>query len=1372
MMSLRVARNLLIALFACVAGLLPVAVLAPFSVTLGSLRLGALGTVPWGVVGGIVPWLLVTLVTGIGAVVAAYSARNLLGQNRLRRFAVLEVVAVTALASAVVAPSLVQLALGWTVGGLAVAGLVGHADTPAARRSSRVVAVRLLVGDVALWAAVVVTAVELGTVRLDALGAAVSAASPGMVTILALLVVLAAVARSALVPMHRWLPETAEAPSPVSAMLHAGLVNGVGVLGLLLWPVVSASLAARGLLLGLAVATALLGTALVRTRPDVKGRLAASTTAQMGYLGVQVALGLPAAVLAHLVGHGMWKASMFLGAGGAVERARHGVNPPSQASGRHTWVSLMAAVLVVVGAAMVPGPWGATLLVGPAAALPVVLAAAALAAALLGARRLGTRAHAVASVGAVLAVVAYLLGLRALTTATESLLSPATPTWGEPGAVAVGVLVVVLLGVGASFWWLDRLARAGGARRVVDAVAAVSLPPRTLRQLTMPAAGVDPDVATAATSAPSTDQVARTRALLLAASDIVSPAWPLESFVASNPLASLEGLEFHDALALASRTWGSATGPSADLFDRALEAGRIDDESLARGCASLLGGRQPLVGDVALVDVVRAVLVNDSGPAVSQAAATPAYVNLLISRVYGDASWPTARGGVWAAARADAALDLGLGVSGARTLALSLPADPLAAVAVMLEQHDGSGDSQVAVLGRLLTDRAGWAAHIAWRLRQGVVLPVATSADPAVATTDAYADLVSVGLLASLIHGETRPAAAPPRPHVDPQTILNRLGVDVARVAEADLADLTAFIGLVVAYGVPRLRLEVWEAAVRRPLMESVQSRASTLIGGTGGIGGSARTLGGPDAQVVLCIDVRSERLRRHLEATGPWETYGAAGFFGLPLTHVSPTGAVSERCPVLIRPDHTVREAVSVRRWSWSTAELSDALHGAEARPFTPFTLAEGSGWVLGPLAALRTAAPSWWARRAGSLRRSAGAPTRGTLAVVTPTDVAASSSYTTAPHVHEGFARPELVDLAAAFLRSTGLVELAPVVVLCGHEGAATNNPHLAAYDCGACGGRSGDVSARAMVQALSDPRVVAGLLELGLDVRGTAFVAAVHDTTRDRVTLLDVDVEAGSTLARLAADLDLASDAVARDRTQDLPQADPTTSVARRRRHLDRRAADWAQVRPEWGLAGNTAMVIGPRSLTAGSNLAGRVFLQSYRPDIDPDGELLESLMAGPLVVAQWISTAYWCSTVDPERFGAGDKTTHNIVIGAQGTEHALSGVLTGVRGDLRVGLPWQAVSAYAPFDGRWSGLPKHDPVRLLAIVCASPATVDAVLVRQPQLARLVLGGWISLEVIDPADGRLQRLDPEHGWVDDPTRPGSIDLSGDRTDALASE
>ncbi len=1352
-MSLRAARNLTVLLLASVLALLPVVVVSPVTWTLGVLDLGPLGPVTFGVVGGLVPWLLLVLIAGIGAVVAAYAARNLLGQPRLGRFAVLEVVAVVALATAVVAPSLVQLALGWTVGGLAVAGLVGHAGTSAARRSSHVVALRLLVGDAALWAAVAVTAVELGTVRLDELPAAVSAAPAGTVTLIALLVVAAGVARSALVPAHRWLPETAEAPSPVSALLHAGLVNGVGVLGLLLWPLLAASVPARGVLLGLAVATALLGTAQVRTRPDVKGRLAASTTAQMGYLGVQVALGLPAAVLAHLVGHGMWKASLFLGAGGAVERARHGVTTPARAGRRRTWVSVAAAVGVVGVASAVPGPWGAPLLVGPAAALPVVLAAVALGAALLGARRLGTRAHAAACAFAVLAVVGYLLGLRALTSSTEPLFASATPAWGQVGAPAVSVLVLVLLAAGAAFWWLDRRARAGGARRIVDAVALTALPPRTLRRGTDPVGVLDPDLTAAAATVPSDEQVTRTRALLDAAGDIVSPAWPLESFVASNPLASLESLEFHDALALASRTWGSAAGPTADLFGRALSAGRIDDEALVHGCARFLDGRDPQCGCVARLDVVRALLLHDDAPGTPGRRARSAYADLLIARVYGDAAWPTAPGGVWAAARADAALDAALGITGARDVAMALPADPVHAVALMLEDLETSGEPRIELLSSLLTDGAGWAAHVAWRLRQGVALPITASVDGDTAKADAYADLVSVRLLASLTHRETRPAAASSGPSLDPEGVLHDLGVEVARLGVGDRHEVTALIEEVLSYGVARLRLEVWEAAVRRPLVRAVRARAGELAKGEGGIGGCPRPPGGPDAQVVLCIDVRSERLRRHLEATGPWETYGAAGFFGLPLRHISPTGAASERCPVLLRPDRTVRETPIARRWSWSTTETADALHGVEGRPFTPFTLAEASGWVLGPLAALRTAAPAWWSHRAADLRHAAGAPTHGALGVITPADPPASSTRAGGPDSGTGFDLTELVDLAASFLLSTGLVEPAPVVVLCGHGAAATNNPHLAAYDCGACGGRSGDVSARTMVLALSDPRVAAGLLARGVDVRGTEFVAAVHDTTRDRVTVLDADVVPGSTLARLVTDLGLAGDAVVRERAADLPQADPTASTWKLRHHVDRRAADWAQVRPEWGLAGNVAMVIGPRSLTVGSNLAGRVFLQSYRSDVDPDGDLLEALMAGPLVVAQWISTAYWCSTVDPDRFGAGDKTTHNIVIGAEGTEHALSGVLTGVRGDLRIGLPWQAVSAHAPVEGRWTGLPQHDPVRLLGLVCAPPATVDAVLARQPQLARLVLGGWIALQVIDPTDGGLRRLDPRHGWVEDP-------------------
>jgi uncharacterized protein YbcC (UPF0753/DUF2309 family) len=134
----------------------------------------------------------------------------------------------------------------------------------------------------------------------------------------------------------------------------------------------------------------------------------------------------------------------------------------------------------------------------------------------------------------------------------------------------------------------------------------------------------------------------------------------------------------------------------------------------------------------------------------------------------------------------------------------------------------------------------------------------------------------------------------------------------------------------------------------------------------------------------------------------------------------------------------------------------------------------------------------------------------------------------------------------------------------------------------------------------------------------------------------------------------------------------------------------------------------------------------------------------------VVAQWITQQYLCSTIDPERFGAGDKTTHNVVAPADGVG-LLSAVLTGARGDLRVGLPWQAVSAHAPEGSSWGGaLPQHDPVRLQVLVHAPRARVEEALREVPDAARLVVGGWIALTVVEPEDGRLWERDVERGWV----------------------
>ncbi len=204
--------------------------------------------------------------------------------------------------------------------------------------------------------------------------------------------------------------------------------------------------------------------------------------------------------------------------------------------------------------------------------------------------------------------------------------------------------------------------------------------------------------------------------------------------------------------------------------------------------------------------------------------------------------------------------------------------------------------------------------------------------------------------------------------------------------------------------------------------------------------------------------------------------------------------------------------------------------------------------------------------------------------------------------------------------------------------------------------------------------------------------------------------------SDLLHLRRDLAIAGRAQADERMRRLPG----TGHGRPRM----RARDWAQVRPEWGLARNAAFVIGPRSLTAGLDLECRAFLHSYRTEADPDGSGLETILTAPLVVAEWINLQYYFSTVDPDLFGAGDKTLHNVV--------GLHGVQTGPGGDLRIGLPRQATFA--------GERPYHEPMRLLAVVEAPRDRIGAIIDRNAILREMLGGGWVAM---------CARSDPNEDW-----------------------
>ena len=714
--------------------------------------------------------------------------------------------------------------------------------------------------------------------------------------------------------------------------------------------------------------------------------------------------------------------------------------------------------------------------------------------------------------------------------------------------------------------------------------------------------------------------------------------------------------------------------------------------------------------------------------------------------------WPGASG-PWHELRATApGLDTLLHLRGAGDVVAALPAEPTAAIAALLEHLGVAPPDRPDLLARLLARDPGWPAHLAWRARRarlGQDAGIDISHEPE-APARLLEELVATRLALEVVVAQSHAPRLLGRTLVADDLVGGSTHVRLARLVAAgashglvggeltdrEVRELARILTPLARGGLGRLRGEVLEHAFRRALLGRIGAPTRDLASQSRMASALARP--GTQAQVVTCIDVRSERLRRHLEALGPWETLGAAGFFGIPLRHTSVTGAATERTPALLRPVVAVTERPRrTHGLAGSANALGSAVRTVEGSPVLSFGWAEAVGWLLAPFILLTTAMPRHARRLRDTFRRRVGTPSGGYLKVV------------------EDVGLPTLVEAASGFLASLGTHQLAPLVVLTGHGGQVTNNPHVAAYDCGACGGSAGDVNARAMAQTLNDPRVRAALRARGASLPDrTWFVAALHDTTRDVVDILDrheVPEQVHDVLDRLEHDLSDAGDRVRSERLDLLPDA-RRGSGRRLRRHVDNRATDWAQPRPEWGLAGAAAIVVGPRDLTTGLELDGRVFLQSYRPDLDPDGAILEQLLTAPVIVAQWITAQYWASTVDPHRFGAGDKTTHNVI----GDGIKVSAVVTGTRGDLRIGLPWQAVSATAPDHNPsrpkepWRASTRHEPVRLLTLVNAETTTVEVILARQPAVARLVAGGWITLCVVQPGDRAILRRTMDGAWL----------------------
>jgi hypothetical protein len=612
------------------------------------------------------------------------------------------------------------------------------------------------------------------------------------------------------------------------------------------------------------------------------------------------------------------------------------------------------------------------------------------------------------------------------------------------------------------------------------------------------------------------------------------------------------------------------------------------------------------------------------------------------------------------AAQVDRSLEIA-GLKGWRKWVKNLPDQPEMAIAAMLEQLEVPAAQREAYLYRLFNGVFGWASYLrreAWQAGDTDGGQMAELLAIRICTDAAVAQLAR------------RPAHPP-----------------VHSVAHTAIEDET----------VRMLFQEALEDGYARRLLGAIAPPPAP----------AARER--PAVQAVFCIDVRSEPLRRNLEAQSPAiETLGFAGFFGITLDW-QVNGQSSARCPVLLKPGVTLSPLEPKK------GEAKKALKQVQTSPTAMFTYVEtiGLAYSLGLAGdALR------WFRNSRLDERTASFTLDGN-------------------GKGGGIDLDTRVTMAVTILKNMGLRDsFGRIILLSGHEACSENNSHLAGLDCGACCGHSGAINARVAAAVMNDPAVRERLPEQGYQVpEDTHFLPGVHDTSLDEVVLLDTDKVPAShrddivQLKRWLADAAILTRA---ERAETLGLEGRPKSILDE--FMRRRAYDWAEVRPEWALARNAAFIAARRERTRGVDLDGRSFLHEYDWRTDPDNSILTLILSAPMVVASWINLQYFASTVDNEVFGCGTKTLHNRV--------GSLGVVLGNGGDLRTGLSIQSVH---DSDGNWF----HEPLRLQVVVEAPHERIDAVLNAAPDVNDLVENGWVRLFALDPDSNNVVRRVPGQGW-----------------------
>lgn len=487
-----------------------------------------------------------------------------------------------------------------------------------------------------------------------------------------------------------------------------------------------------------------------------------------------------------------------------------------------------------------------------------------------------------------------------------------------------------------------------------------------------------------------------------------------------------------------------------------------------------------------------------------------------------------------------------------------------------------------------------------------------------------------------------------------------------------------------------------------------------------------------PDFQIVTCIDDREESFRRHLEEVQPrCETFGAAGFFAVAIYYRGAAdGFYKPLCPAVVTPDHYVQEDVGytfdgVHRGRAELRRrlgLASHLFHTRSRTFLGGILAG----IVGSLATAPLVARVLFPHLTARIRRRFGSLLQPPPVTQLQLERYADPPGPTAGHI--GYKTDEMADVVVRFLRDIGLTrskDFSRLFIIGGHGSSSLNNPHESAYCCGACAGNRGGPNARAFAEMANDWRVRALVVQRGIAIPDdTTFVGAYHNTCDDSVVFYDLDQLPSSHREEFEAARDAIEEARQRnahERCRRFDSAPLTISTKDALRHVEARAQDISQVRPEYNHATNALCVVGRRDWSRGLFLDRRAFLTSYDPTQDDDEHsVLLRILSAAIPVCAGINLEYYFSCVDHKNYGSGSKLPHNIV--------SLLGVMEGTSSDLRTGLYQQMVEI-------------HEPLRILFLIETSPEAMLSIMERNEGIARLCRGGWSHLAVIDAETSQVQ-------------------------------